>query len=404
MLPILAWRNVWRSRNRSLVVIGAVILGVWAIIFTLGFFNGMIRSYINNGIEHLHSHVQVHHPKYKDDKEIGLYMKDSEQLVKKIGQVDNVQGVTGRLVANGMINTAKGSKGVQITGIDKAAEASVTKIDQKLVEGKYLEGTKKNPIMISKKMAEDLKVKIRSKVVLTFQDKDSEMVSGAFRIVGLFDTKMPTDQMMVYVDKKDLAKLVGLGNVSHQVAVYLDDPLKLEESTAAIKAAVPNDLLVESWREVAPDLTFMESQFQTQIYIIMGIILLALVFGIINTMLMAVLERTKELGMLMAIGMNRTKVFFLIIIETIMLTFIGAPIGMLLGFLSIYFTSKNGIDLSAYGEGLEEFGMSAFVYPSLDTSVYITLAVAVGFCAIFSAIYPSLKAISLKPVEALRTV
>ena len=132
--------------------------------------------------------------------------------------------------------------------------------------------------------------------------------------------------------------------------------------------------------------------------------MLALIFGIINTMLMAVLERYRELGMLMAVGMNKAKVFVMIMLETLLLGLISAPIGMLIGYLLVLMTRRNGINLSAYSDGMAEFGMSSMVYPSLETGVYWQLAIAVLLTTILGALYPAYKAIKLKPVEAIRKI
>ena len=132
--------------------------------------------------------------------------------------------------------------------------------------------------------------------------------------------------------------------------------------------------------------------------------MIALVFGILNTMLMAVLERFKELGMLMAVGMARIKVFGMVLLETIFIGILGAPIGLLLGWSTMFYYTQVGIDLSAYSEGLESFGYSSILYPYIENSTYWTIAVAVIITAFVGAIYPAWKAVKLKPVEALHKI
>ena len=140
------------------------------------------------------------------------------------------------------------------------------------------------------------------------------------------------------------------------------------------------------------------------VYVVIFIVMLALIFGIINTMLMAVLERTKELGMLMAIGMKRLQVFSMILVETLFLTMIAAPVGLFLGYLTVSYYGSKGIDLSAYSKGMEKFGMSDQVYLSLDFSSFIMVTIAVAITATLAALYPAIKATRLKPIEAMRTV
>jgi putative ABC transport system permease protein len=138
--------------------------------------------------------------------------------------------------------------------------------------------------------------------------------------------------------------------------------------------------------------------------VLMTIIMIALIFGIVNTMLMAVLERTKELGILMAIGMNRLRVYSMIVIETFFLALIGAPIGLAFGALNINIYSEKGVDLTKYSQGLESFGYSSVLYPYIEFNVYIIVTVAVFITAIISALYPAFKAIRLKPVDAIHSI
>ena len=132
--------------------------------------------------------------------------------------------------------------------------------------------------------------------------------------------------------------------------------------------------------------------------------MLALIFGIINTMLMAVLERYKELGMLMAIGLNKVKIFSMIVLETLMLAAVAAPIGLGASFLTVYLLQDTGIDLSSFAKGLERFGMETTIFPVLDIGQYARISLAVFITALLASIYPARKAINLKPVEALHKI
>ncbi len=180
---------------------------------------------------------------------------------------------------------------------------------------------------------------------------------------------------------------------------------EVEEYPGSVKAdLLAQEVNVKSWSDIAPEIELIDSQFSSSMRIMIIVILLALGFGIVNTMLMAILERTRELGMLMSIGMNRAKVFLMIMLETIMLTFIGAPLGILLAWLTIILTGKTGIDLSGFEAGASEFGMSTMVFPSLPANYYLEVAILVIIAGILASIYPALRATRLKPAEAVRTL
>jgi putative ABC transport system permease protein len=163
-------------------------------------------------------------------------------------------------------------------------------------------------------------------------------------------------------------------------------------------------LAIQNWKEISPELAYADDIMTQMLYIIIGIIMLALSFGIINTMLMTVLERRKELGMLMCVGMSKTKVFYMIIIETLYLALLGGPLGILLAYYSVWQGSKSGLDLAAFSDGLASYGIDSVIYPILPSSFYWGTASIVFIMTLLAAIYPARRALKLNPVETLRTI
>ena len=404
MLLKIAWRNVWRSRGRSLVVMGSIIVGIWALIFGTGFMNGFLVGYMANIINNDISNVQIHHKDFKTDYDVNLFIEKGEEKAKELKSIPGVKDVTTRMIVNGMIASPKKASGIQIRGIDLEQEARVTHLDSMITEGAYFEGIRKNPIVIGSKLAETLKVKVRSKVVLTFNDANGNITAAAFRIAGIVSSSsLSISEGYAFVRQQDLGRVLGMEGKVHEIAA-ITDPL-IDESTVveAYSAKYPNDL-AESWREISPELAYMEEMYSSMLYVLMGIIMVALVFGIVNTMLMAVLERFRELGMLMAVGMTRIRVFLMVMLETLYLGIIGAPFGLLLGWLTISYYARVGVDMSNYAEGLESFGYSSILYPYVQGSVYPQIVIAVLITAFIGAIYPAWKAVKLKPVEALHSI
>jgi len=405
LLPVIAWRNIWRNPTRSLVMVGAMTVGIWSLIFIVAFMQGTISSYISNAIENRTSHIQVHHPDFKDDFEVRFLLNDVVAWQDDLAADSRVDEYSFRTLISGMLSTSRGSYGVLLQGVDPEAEASTTRLQEKVTKGNYLDTARSNPVLLSVDLADRLKAGIGSKVVFQFQQLDGEIAAAAFRVSGIFDPgNTQQDANLAYVLRNDLNRLALIPDGSaHEVGILLKDVAQIPMAKAEWRDRYPREL-VEDYGEISPDLDLMQSQIQISMWIMTIIFMLALIFGVINTMLMAVLERVRELGMLMAIGMNRWRVFLMILLETIGLAFIAGPVGLFLGWQTVRWLGRTGVDLSIYSEGLKEFGMSTMVYPEIEPVYYAQIIFSVCITAVLGAIYPALKAIRLRPVEALRKI
>ena len=404
MILKIAWRNVWRNKTRSLVVVIAVGLGLWAGIFTAAFMYGISGQRLNNIIRSQISHIQIHAPGFTDDLETKLLLNNQQKTFDVVKDDPRVKGVTGRIVATGMISSTVAGTGVVAKGIDPDEEKTVTDIHQKLIEGSFFEEEGRNQILVGQKLADRLHAKMKTKVVMKLQDADGNFVDAAFRVAGIFKTNSAKfDESTVFVRRTDLAKLLGTDTSLHEMGILLHDAEEVDSMKSFLQQKL-TDNSVESWKDLAPELNYINNIMDEYLRIFMIIILLAMAFGIINTMLMAVLERIRELGMLMAVGMNKIRVFLMIMLETVFLSLTGVPVGIFLSLTSISYFSKKGVDLSLFSKGLANFDIETIVYPTLETSFYPMLIGMVIVTAILSALYPAFKALSLKPAAAIRTI
>jgi ABC-type lipoprotein release transport system permease subunit len=473
MIWSIAWKNVWRNRNRSLVVIIAATLGIISGVLVVGIMEGWVAQRLHDAIYNEVSHLQIHNSEYLKNEEIDLTVSDTTKIIKAVETLPGIKGWVMRTRMVAMVNTPWANTGVIVYGVDPDKEKQITEIYKKIVPGggEYLDKEKPGDILISDKTAEILKLKqyivteeiinrlqaekvpenvisklvllknlrfrspkefrealkaemakkdldkyglkiidyaldyrIRSKIQVTISDETGTPVQGTFRVCGIYKTTNGGfDQASVYVNSGELARLYdGKSILIHEIALLLNDIESADISKKKLSVISP-DNTVSTWKEMAPDAAMMNDYMIMYYFIFIGIVMLALAFGIINTMMMTILERTKELGMLMAIGMNRRRVFKMIMLETIFLTSVGAAAGMLSGWLIIEALGKTGIHFSTWGEGFEAIGFAAIVYPIIKPSFFLIITGMVIVTAIISSVWPARKALRLIPVEALRT-
>lgn len=402
MLVKMAWRNIWRNKVRSLVVITALVLGLWAGIFVSAFVNGMMQQKIATIIDYEMSHFQIHQKGFRDEFLVKQFIPDGMVIRDVLLQEPEVRQVTARTVTMAMVSTAGASGGIKVTGIEPQIESEVTGLHNRIREGTYFKTEMRSPVLISSEFAGKYKIGLKSKLVLTFQDVEGEIVAASFRVCGIYETgnKM-YDAAHVFVKMETMQKLTGIGYGVHEIAVRLNDHAGAENMAKMYQKKYPQ-LEVLSWMDLSTGMRYMIEAMEVYTVMIVGIILLAMLFSIINTMLMAVLERVRELGMLMAIGMNRLNIFLMILFETVFLSLVGGPVGIVLSWTSIRYFGFKGINLgdAAYGD----LGYSNLIYPVIDPVEYLKVAAMVILMALLASMYPARKALNFKPVDALRKI
>jgi len=407
MILQLAWKNIWRNKVRSAVILLAIMLGLIFGIWVVAFTNGMINQRVEDTINTEMTLFQVNTQKFVDENEIEYLFADSA-LESQVRRIPEVTGVSPRILLTAMVASPHKTGGAQVTAIEPEKEKQVSRLYKYIPDslGNYFADNFKNSIVVGKKFAEKYKVQLHSKIVLSMVNLDGEQVSGAFRICGIFHTNNPVyDEMKMFIKADDARTLTGIAADSiHEMAIQL---INYNNSTVAkvqpqIASFLKEGAVVRNWKEILPIISMYTDFAQVELMIIVAIILFALGFGIVNTILMSVLERKRELSMLMAIGMNRKKVMQLIMTESTVLTMLGGFAGMIIGLIAVLVTRKTGVDVSATFGSYQQLGISTLVRPLLTSTQFIIIAIMVIVTGILSAIFPARTAIKMNPVEGIR--
>ncbi|NMB73070.1 MAG: ABC transporter permease [Bacteroidales bacterium] len=407
MILSLAWKNIWRNKPRSLIVVFAVAVGLFGGLFSSAIFIGMVDQRLSDAIRNEVSNLQIHHPGFLSNREIADTIPGAQNVLRQLRKDPRIKAVSERIKIIAMASTASGGAGVKINGVRPENEMKVTALQMKIADtsGSWFTSGRKNTIVVGQKLAEKLKLKLRSRVILSFQSVNGDIVYGAFRVEGIYKTYNTSfDETNVFVRNDDLAALAGLQSQQfHEILVSLYSDNTTDQVVASVRNTFPH-LETMGWKELMPDLGLMAEYTNAWLYIILVIILLALSFGIINTMMMAVLERTREIGMLRAVGMSGKKVFLMIMSETTFLSLTGTLAGIIITVPVVHYFQLHGLNVLTFAKGFEDIGFAAMIYPRLDAESYAGLIALVMLAALLSSVGPSRRALRLRPVEAIRTL
>jgi ABC-type lipoprotein release transport system permease subunit len=404
MLFKLAWRNVWRNKRRSLIVIGSVIVGMIAVILSDGLSNGMLRQMLDNQISSNILHIQIHKKGFNDNKIIKNYIEDSDRVEAAVNNTRGIKAYTKRVITFGLLSSANSSAGVFIYGIQPETEKEVSVINSYIKEGNFL-GTGKRDIAIGQKLAEKLDVGLGDKVVAMANTPSGSIGSDMFRVAGIFQTASSDyDKVIIYVPIETAQSMLELNDKSNEFAMMLNDYKNVASVKEELSAKLGSEYEVLSYQDLLPMLIFQMDLYRESMWILNLIIGLALIFGIINTMLMSVFERIQEIGVLMAAGMKSYQIYFMFIFEALIIGIIGTLLGIAAGLLVHLPLSFTGIDFSLFSEALESFGVGAVIYPVLSIENLISVLIIIPMIAVAGALYPAYKAVKLEPVYAINYV
>ena len=400
----IGWRNIWRNKKRSLVVILSIVLGLYGGLIISSLMITLNSQRMNTAINTYLADIQIHNKEFSKEYSLSDTISNIYYLEEKLKKDNRVKAYSKRVVINGMLSNSTGSYGVNVLGINPESEMKVTNVYTKIIEGDYFESKRSNTMVVGKKLADKLNLRLRSKVVIAFQDVNGDITSLLFRIEGIFKSGNGMfDDYNVFVKNNSIFSNLPDLNGYHEIPILTinDD---VTESLKLDLQKINNTLDVKFWGDIAVELAYANKMMSSFLYIFMLIVLSGLSFGIINTMLMAILERKKEIGMLMSIGMSKVYIFLMICLETVFLSLVAIPFSVLITYITIDYFSVSGIDLSVVGSGLENFGIGTILYLKLPNEYYFNLSLLVILISFISSMFPAIRALKINPAEATKSI
>jgi ABC-type lipoprotein release transport system permease subunit len=404
VLTRLAWRNLWRNHRRTLIMLAAITLGVWAMIFMTALMRGMVSQMVADGISALPGHVQVHHPDYRDDPSIANLIPISDTELSARFEGAGFAKWSSRVRVPAIITSEYESRGLTLLGIDPDSERDLTFVDYATVEGRFLNSSDDAGVVIGKKLATTLNTEIGKRIVLMSQDPDNDIADRGFRVVGLFEANVQSfEENFLFAGKATVQKMLRIGDQVSELVVLGDDYRDVESEFEKVSQLVDGNVEVKRWFDLDPYLGTMLGVMDGFVLVWIVVIFLALSFGLVNTLVMAVFERVREIGLMLALGMKPINILGQIIVESLLLLAIGLAMGSALAWVTVQ-PIKDGIDVSIVGEGMDMWGMSSVLYPELllsDVVLANVVVLALGFLASLS---PAWRASRYEPIEAITKV
>ncbi len=383
-------------------MLAAMSVGVWAMIFMTALMRGMVDDMLNQGIQNLPGHIQIHHPDYLDDPNVtNSFAEPQGELLAELNQPGRNWAM--RIKVPAVIASERETRGINLLGIDPESETPISGIGNRIAEGRFLTDQEDNGLVIGAKLAERLETGLGKRVVIMTQDPENNIAERGFRIVGLYRADMPAlEEFNVYAAKQTLQKLLTIENQISEIAIAGGNFRDIEALYDQINQVTPKSLEVKAWYELDSYLKYMLDMMDGFVLVWVIIIFLALSFGLVNTLVMAVFERVREIGLIQALGMRPAVIIYQILLESIFLLLIGLLIGNLLAFITVK-PLESGLDISVVAEGMAMMGAGSTLYPLLTLDDMILANCVVIILGTLTSILPAWRASRLDPVRAINS-
>lgn len=386
-----AYLSLIRRKIRTILVILMIATSLWGLLFMQGIYEGMTEQMITNAIKSDSGHLSIYAKDFRKEKSLELEMIDTKNIENIIKKEKHIKSYTKRVLTNGLIATANYSRATQIYGIDLKSEKIHSSLDSYLKDGTYSFGKKNNGAIIGFKLAKKLKLKIGKKIILTSQDIDNEVTSISLKVKAIIKTSnVPIDEMGIFININKAKEFLNIKGV-HQLSIIFNDEKDIVSFQDNLNTRLKNQTkqyLILRWDQLYPALFQGRVMMEQFSFISYALVFFTATIGIFGVILVSVLERLREFGILRAIGTKFSILAQIIFLESFIIGIIGFILGSILGGVTLYYFSIYGLDLSSFSDALDEFGMDAITYAVIKTEYFITAFISVVIATVLSVLFP----------------
>ncbi len=404
----LAWRNLWRHWRRTWLTVGAMIFSNTLLVFSISLQFGSYDMMIDNTLQAYSGHIQLQHERYLDEPKMRYALADAGANARTLRERLALDSISPRALGFALASSAERSYGVQIIGVDAAYEPLVSTLPGLVRQGRYLQPGAREEIVIGSALARNLKVGPGDELTFLGSGFDDSFAAGVVRVVGIFESgAIDLDRSMAQVNLAYFDEVFTMQGHAHNIvlrAAHIDDVEKLMQK---VPAALPNldaSAVLRHWDELQPGLRQAIQADMASAWFMYVVLIVLVVFSVLNTQLMSVLERTREFGTMMALGFKPSRLSRLVMLETMMMAALGLILGIALGFVVTGYLSRVGFAYPGMEEMAVKFNLPDRMYPTISL-LSLTLGPAiVAIGSLLAAIYPATRLYRLRPIEAMRAV
>ncbi len=412
----LALRNLRRHLRRTLLTATAMIVGSILLIFSLSLGDGTHESWIDSGVRMGSGHVTVESPGFRTTQTIDARLSTAarqvaEQALQNPLLSDDVFAVSSRMMVTGLASSAAGARPVQIMGVDPLSEAAFTTLNAQVVEGRYLEPDDRLAAFVGKQLVDSLDLRLGSRLVLNAQDVHNDIGGQLVRVVGIFQSGVPEiDQSLVHIPLLTAAEFLGSGDDVTTVGVLVNDSAAVPRVAQALRQALADpvaagQVTVLDWREAMPELAAAVAIDDFGNYLVFGILFIIIGFGIVNTVLMSVLHRYREFGVLQALGLTPGQTGTVVLVEGLVMTAVSGLVGVALGLLCTWYFFGDGLDFTnLMGEEMTFSGVviDPVIVPLFRVARVVHVLLFILSIGAVASIYPAIRAASIDVPTAMK--
>ena len=407
----MAWRNIWRNPRRTVLTVLAIAFACLLLVFMLSFQFGSYETLINSSVTIHTGHVQIQTAGYQNTPNIRTVIDNPDPILELVQDMDAVQAFSPRCQTFALVSSQNRTMGSMVVGIDPSLEAEVSSLEDLLREGQFLTSPSDSSTLagalVGRLLAQNLQISPGDELTLLGQGRDGSIAATVLQVSGIFASGIEEfDRQTVHIPLSTFQDVFFMGRTVHSIVLLADSLGAVNSIATRLEAAFPDsaDLVALSWDELQPGLKQAITLDLVSGAIFYIILVMVVAFSILNTFLMSIFERTREFGVMMAMGTKPGRLTRLVLTESVTMTLVGVFLGIMAGCLVTLFFQAHGIYLGAAHELLEQFGISGRIHPRLSF-LSATLGPCIVFCITFiSALYPALKIRKLSPVQAMSAV